>query len=227
VERHTVKGLKTIFGILSATVILVSLVVYLTADSLLTPAAIGLLAGMVCLLIYIAASFQELSLFFGRQSTRQGLNLLVYALVILAIIGIVEVIASRHNKRFDLTAEKSLSLSPLSRKVLRELDREVTVTVFYQRDQVFEFRDLLKQYGNETDRITYRFFNLDQNPAMAKEYRVASYGGTVVESGGKRKNFNYCTEENITNGIIIVTRDTQSVVYFLAGHGESDSESPD
>ena len=221
------KGLKTIFGILSAAVILVSLVVYLTADSLLTPAAIGLLAGMVCLLIYIAASFQELSLFFGRQSTRQGLNLLVYALVILAIIGIVEVIASRHNKRFDLTAEKSLSLSPLSRKVLRELDREVTVTVFYQRDQVFEFRDLLKQYGNETDRITYRFFNLDQNPAMAKEYRVASYGGTVVESGGKRKNFNYCTEENITNGIIIVTRDKQSVVYFLAGHGESDSESPD
>jgi len=222
-----VKGLKTIFGILSAVLILVSMVVYLTADSLLTPAAIGLLAGMVCLLIYIAVSFQELSLFFTRQSTRQGLNLLVYALVILAMIGIVEVIAARHNKRFDLTAEKSLSLAPLTRKVLRELNRAVKVTVFYQRDQIFEFRDLLKQYGNETDRITYQFFNLDQNPGMAKEYRVGSYGGTVVESGVKRKNFNYCTEENITNGIITVTRDKQAVVYFLVGHGESDSESPD
>lgn len=221
------KGLKTIFGILSGAAILVSLVIYLTVESLLAPAAIGLLAGMVCLLIYIAVSFQQLSLFFTRQSTRQGLNLLVYALIILAMIGIVEVIASRHNKRFDLTAEKSLSLSPLTRKVLRELDREVKVTVFYQRDQIFEFRDLLKQYGNETDKMTYRFFNLDQNPGMAKEYRIGSYGGTVVESGGKRKNFNFCTEENITNGIITVTRDKQAVVYFLVGHGESDSESPD
>ncbi len=221
------KGLKTIFGILSAVVILVSLVVYLTVESLLTPAAIGLLAGMVCLLMYVAVSFQQLSRFFSRQSTRQGLNLLVYALVILAMIGIVEVIAARHNKRFDLTKEKSLSLAPLTLKVLRELKRDVKVTVFYQRDQVFEFRDLLKQYGNESDRLTYQFFNLDQNPGMAKEYRVASYGGTVVESGAKRKNFTFCTEENITNGIISVTRDKQAVVYFLVGHGESDSESPD
>jgi len=222
-----VKGLKTIFGILSAVLMLVSLVVYLSVESLLTPAAIGLLAGMVCLLIYIAVSFQELSRFFTRHSTRQGLNLFVYALLILAMIGIVEVIASRNNKRFDLTAEKSLSLAPITRKVLRELKRDVRVTVFYQRDQIFEFRDLLKQYGNETDRVSYQFFNLDQNPGMAKEYRVASYGGTVVESGVKRKNFNYCTEENVTNGIISVTRDKQAVAYFLVGHGESDSESPD
>jgi ABC-type uncharacterized transport system involved in gliding motility auxiliary subunit len=222
-----VKGLKTIFGILSAVLILVSLVVYLSVESLLTPAAIGLLGGMVCMLISIAVSFQELSRFFSRHSTRQGLNLFVYALLILAMIGIVEVIASRNNKRFDLTAEKSLSLAPITRKVLRELTRDVKVTVFYQRDQIFEFRDLLKQYGNESNRITYQFFNLDQNPGMAKEYRVASYGGAVVESGAKRKNVTFCTEENITNGIISVTRDKQPVVYFLVGHGESDSESPD
>jgi len=222
-----VKALRTIFGLLSAAVILVSLVIYLTVESLLTLGAVGLLAGMVCLLIFIAVSFRELSLFFTRQSTKYGLNLMVYALVILIMIGMVEVIAARHNKRFDLTAEKALSLSPLTQKVLKGLDREVTVTVFYQRDQIFEFRDLLKQYENETDKLTYQFFNLDQNPGRAKEYRIGSYGGTVLESRGKRKNFNYCTEENITNGIITVTRDKEKVVYFLTGHGEHDGESAD
>lgn len=221
------KTLRTIFGILSVAVILASLVAYLTVESLLTPAAVGLLAGMVCLLIYTAVSFKELSLFFTRQSTKYGLNLMVYALVILLMVGMIEVIAARHNKRFDLTAEKALSLSPLTRKVLKGLGQEVKVTVFYQRDQIFEFRDLLKQYENETEKLSYQFFNLDQNPGMAKEYRVGSYGGTVVESRGRRKNFNYCTEENITNGIITVTRDKEAVVYALTGHGERNFENSD
>ena len=81
-----------LFGVLSVLVILVSLVIYLTVKSLLAYAAIALLAGMVGLLIYIAVNFGRLSLFFNRQSTKYGLNLLVTVVVLLVIIGIVEVI---------------------------------------------------------------------------------------------------------------------------------------
>ncbi|MBW1823788.1 MAG: GldG family protein [Deltaproteobacteria bacterium] len=211
-----------VFGLLSVVVILVSLVLYLTVKSLLAFAAVGLLGGMVCLLIYIAVSFERLSAFFTRQSTKYGLNLLVTAVVLLLIIGLVEVIASRNNKRFDLTAEKTLTLSPLTKKVLKSLDQEVKITVFYQRDKIFEFRDLLKRYKDETDKISSQFFNLDQNPGMAKEYRIGSYGGTVVESQERRRSYNYCTEENVTNGIISVTREEAKVIYFLEGHGERD-----
>lgn len=211
-----------VFGFISVVVILASLVIYLMAKSLLPYAAVGLLAGMVCLLIYIAVSFERLSAFFTRQSTKYGLNLAVTVIVLLAIIGLVEVISARHNKRFDLTPEKMHTLSPLTKKVLKALDEEVNVIVFYQRDQVFEFRDLLKQYRDETSKISYQFFGLDQNPGKAKEYGVGSYGATVVESQGKRRTFNYCTEENVTNGVISVTREKEEVIYFLKGHGERD-----
>ena len=221
------KVILDVFGLLSVVVILASLVIYFTVKSLLTYAAIGLIAGMICLLIYVAVSFERLSAFFTRQSTKYGLNLLVTIIVMLVVIGLVEVIAARHNKRFDLTAEKALTLSPLTKKVLKSLDKEVNVIVFYQRDQVFEFRDLLKQYEDETNKISYQFFNLDQNPGRAKEYRIGSYGGTVVESQGKRRTYSYCTEENITNGIINVTREEEEVVYFLKGHGERDFKSLD
>jgi ABC-type uncharacterized transport system involved in gliding motility auxiliary subunit len=226
-ERYAVRVFIDIFGLLAVVVVLVSLVIYLTVDSLLTSSAIGLLAGMICLLIYIAVSFERLSSFFSRQSTKYGLNLLVTAVVLLVIIGIVEVIAARHNRRFDLTTDQMMTLSPLTKKVLKALDQEVTVTVFYQRDQIFEFRDLLKQYDNETDKLNYQFFNLDQNPGRAKEFRIGSYGGTAVESRGKRRTYPYCTEENVTNGIITVTRDKEEVVYFVTGHGERDFKSLD
>jgi len=226
-ERNAVRVFIDVFGLLSVVVILASLVIYLTVKSLLIYAAVGLLVGMVCLLIYIALSFERLSAFFTRQSTKYGLNLLVTVIVLLVIIGLVEVISARHNKRFDLTLEKMHTLSPLTKKVLKALDKEVKVIVFYQRDQIFEFRDLLKQYRDETNKISFQFFNLDQNPGRAKEYRIGSYGGTVVESQEKRRTFNYCTEENVTNGIISVTREEEEVVYFLKGHGERDFKSLD
>jgi ABC-type uncharacterized transport system involved in gliding motility auxiliary subunit len=222
-ERIAVRTLLNVFGAVSVVVILFSVAIYFTVESLLTYASVGLLGGMVCLLIYIAVSFERLSSFFSRQSTKYGLNMLATIIVLLAIIGIVEVIGARNNKRFDLTKEKSLTLSPLTKKVLLAMDQKVEVTVFYQRDQAFEFRDLLKRYSDITDKISYRFLSLNQNPGLAKEYGIASYGAIVVESaGGKRRKFNYCMEENITNGIISTTREKEEIIYFLAGHGERD-----
>ena len=226
-ERIALRRFLGVFGLLSVIVIVVSLVIYLAVDSLLTYAVVGLLAGMVCLLIYVALSFEYLSAYFTRQSTKYGLNMLITVTVLLVIIGLSEVISSRNNKRFDLTEEGMLTLSPLTKKVLHELDQDVGIIVFYNRDQVFEFRDLLKQYTDETDKISYQFFNLDQNPGRAKEYRVSTYGAVVIESQGRRKTYNYCTEDNITNGIIRVTRKTEEVIYFLKGHGESDCSHTD
>ncbi|MDX1778365.1 MAG: Gldg family protein [Thermodesulfobacteriota bacterium] len=160
--------LKDLFGLLSVIVILVSIVIYFSVQSLVTYASVGLLAGMVCLLIYIAVNFDRLSMFFRRQSTKYGLNLLVTVVVLLVIIGIVEVLSARKNIRYDLTAEKTLTLAPLSKQVLEGLEKDVTVTVFYQRDQVFEFRDLLQQFKEETDRFSFQLFNLDQNPGGQK-----------------------------------------------------------
>jgi ABC-type uncharacterized transport system involved in gliding motility auxiliary subunit len=218
---------KDLFGLLSVIVILVSIVIYFSVQSLVTYASVGLLAGMVCLLIYIAVNFDRLSMFFRRQSTKYGLNLLVTVVVLLVIIGIVEVLSARKNIRYDLTAEKTLTLAPLTKQVLEGLEKDVTVTVFYQRDQVFEFRDLLQQFKEATERFSFQLFNLDQNPGRAKEYGIASYGGMVVEGGGKRRTFQFCTEENVVNGIISVTREEAKVVYFLTVHGEGDFKSLD
>ena len=73
-ERVAVRIFLDVFGAVSVVVILASVAIYFTVESLLTYASIGLLSGMVCLLIYIAVSFERLSSFFSRQSTNAAIR---------------------------------------------------------------------------------------------------------------------------------------------------------
>jgi ABC-type uncharacterized transport system involved in gliding motility auxiliary subunit len=182
----------------------------------------GFWSGWVLLLIALVLYLRELRGYLSRQSTRYGLNLALLVIVSLAIAGLLEVIAANRNVRFDLTPTKDFTLSDYAQKVLESLDRNVTVTVFYQGGQRADFEDLLKRFVGKTPLVTYAFYNLDQNPAKAKEYGVGSYGATVVESEGRRKRFNYCTEDNIVTGILNVISEKKKVIGLTQGHGERD-----
>jgi len=162
-----------------------------------------------------------------KSSTQHWFNLIVSSFLLLAIFGLIEVISWNHNKRFDLTPAQRFTLSPFTKNLLRGLTSEVKVTVFYQRDQQSEFEDVLRQYASECPRFKYEFYNLDRNPSKAEQYSITAYGATAIEYGGKRKVYPYCTEENITNGIISLVQKRIRRIYFLRGHEENNPEDTD
>lgn len=164
---------------------------------------------------------------FFKSSTYYWLNLIVSTLIILSIFSFLEVISWNHNQRFDLTPTKRYTLSPYTKNLLSKLPHEVKVTVFYQRDQLSEFIDLLRQYEAASPKFRYEFYNLDSNPGKAEQYGVTSYGATVIEYEGKMKVYPYCTEENITNGILTLYQKRTRKIYFLQGHGENNPEDTD
>ena len=55
-----------------------------------------------------------------------------YILTVLAVLVLVNFLAARHHKRFDLTENQSFSLSEQTIKVVEGLPREVTVTARQQ-----------------------------------------------------------------------------------------------
>jgi len=167
----------------------------------------------------------EMKLF--RPSTYYWFNLFASSLFLLAILGFIEVVSWNHNKRLDLTPTKRFTLSPFTINLLSTLPHEVKVTVFYQRDQRSEFEDLLRQYAVASSKFSYEFYNLDRNPGKATQYGVTTYGATVVEYEGKRKVYAYCTEDNITNGILVLSQKKTRKIYFLQGHGENNLEETD
>src|ERR1051326_2935798 len=86
-----------------------------------------------------------------------GANLAVYTLVVLAIIILVNWFVSNHDRKWDLTPNKTYSLSSQSVKILKGLDRDVTIYVFGRKGALREGRDLLDNYAKTSGRVTVRY----------------------------------------------------------------------
>jgi gliding motility-associatede transport system auxiliary component len=154
-----------------------------------------------------------------------------YVLSVAGVLILVNFLAARHHKRFDLTEGGAFSLSEQTVKVLESLPREVTVTAFYREVEPSRQRldDLLAEYKYHSPKLTVRYIDPDKSPGEVKRYGVTEYGTIVVESGKQESRVNAADEESLTNALIKVTRDRERIVYVLAGHGEhglSDTERP-
>ena len=159
----------------------------------------------------------------GRRAL-QGANLAVYTLVALAIAVSANYFASRYTRHWDLTPNQKYSLSPQTQKVLKNLNRDVTLYVFDRERAFRERRDLLDQYASASHRITVRYVDPDRDPALAKQVGVRSYGSVFVSAGDRHLEATAATEDAITNALLKLLKG-QKTVYFVQGHGEHDLDS--
>ncbi len=154
----------------------------------------------------------------------QGVNLAVYTLVALAIAVSVNYFASRYTRHWDLTPNQKYTLSPQTQKVVRNLNRDVTIYVFDRERAFRERRDLLEQYASASRRIRVRYVDPDRDPSLAKQVGARSYGSVFVSTGDRHLEATATTEEGITNALIRLLKG-QKGVYFVQGHGEHDLDS--
>ena len=145
-----------------------------------------------------------------------------YALSVVAVLVLVNFLAGRHNKRFDLTENQAFSLGEQTIKILESLPREVTLTAFYREMEPTRQKldDLLVEYKYHSSKLTVKYIDPDKSPGEAKRYGITEYGTIVVESGKQESRVNTADEEAITNALIKVTKDRERSVYVTSGHGE-------
>ncbi len=160
----------------------------------------------------------------GGRKVLEGANLLVYTLVGLGIIVLANWFVSRHNHRWDLTPNKKYSLSPQTTKLLKDLDRDVTIYAFDRERRFGELRDLLDNFTAASNRVTVQYVDPDRQPTLAKQMQVRSYGTIVVASADRHFEAQGQTEEGVANALIRLLKG-QKTVYFVQGHGEGDIES--
>lgn len=147
-----------------------------------------LLLGAVLLLFAAYVHLDAIGTRLARRQTKYGLNVLAMAVLLLAIIVVVEVFAEKYNKRADFTEGRRYTLSPQTVKLLKDLKRPVKAVAFYRAPggQVFEDRraaeDLLRQYGDLSSQFRYEFVDPDRDPGMARRYKITLYGTVVLET---------------------------------------------
>jgi ABC-type uncharacterized transport system involved in gliding motility auxiliary subunit len=186
----------------------------------------GWIVGLVCLVVYVVGSFDTIRDYFKRRSARHGVNALILILLVLGILAFVEAISARHNARFDLTAIKRFTLSGQTSKILRNLEKPVRITGFYQEasPQAQEARDLLDQYAYVSPKFSFKFVDPDRFPGEARRYKITAYGTLVLESETREEKITQATEQELTNALLRVMRKGEKVVYFTNGHDEKPTE---
>jgi ABC-type uncharacterized transport system involved in gliding motility auxiliary subunit len=185
---------------------------------------VTLAAGLIAVVAYVAAEPARVWRVLSGRRAREGSNAAVVTLALIGILFLVNVLAARHHKRFDLTADREFSLSLQTRQVLASLKEPVAVTAFmtprYFAAQQVE--DLLKEYSYQSDKIQLEFVDPEQKPALARQFGITRDGTVVFELGERRQEAIGSDEQAFTSALVKITREEAKVVYFLTGHGERD-----
>jgi ABC-type uncharacterized transport system involved in gliding motility auxiliary subunit len=153
------------------------------------------------------------------QQVLTGANFAIYTLIVIALIVLVNWFVNRHDTRWDMTPNKKYSLSEQTRKILKELNREVTIYVFDRERSFGERRDVLGMYSSASRRVDVKYVDPDRQPTLAKEFGVRTYGTIVVSAGARHLEAPGDTEEGITNALVRVLKG-QRTACFIQGHGE-------
>ena len=186
-------------------------------QSLYSGLAIG---GLVCTLLYILSQWREVVRSFSGREARFGSLAFASIAVVLAILVGINYLASRRNKRWDLTAAKQFTLSEQTRKVLQGLERPVAIRVFDRSEGFERFRERLDEYKYASDKVSVEYIDVDRRPAEASRYEVQQLGTVAFEYDGRVERVTSDGEQELTNGLIKVIQGRQNKIYFVQGHGE-------
>jgi ABC-type uncharacterized transport system involved in gliding motility auxiliary subunit len=178
--------------------------------------------GLVLVVLYTLGQWREILDYFRRRQARYGAVAAAGVLVALAIVVAVNYLASRQNKRWDLTANKQNSLSEQTVKVLQSLTAPVKFTVFDRSTDLERFRGRLTEYAYHSPQVSVEYIDPDARPVEAREFDIQAYGTVIIDYMGKRERVTSDAEQDLTNGLIKAMSTMERKVYFLQGHGEKE-----
>lgn len=176
--------------------------------------------------------------FFSMKTTKKGMSMGLMILLSIVLVVSVNFLAVKHNKTWDLTEEKLNSLTEQTQQILKGLDQEMSIKIFYRGEEASEEKQKAKQsldvFAENSNKVKLQYFNSYVDVMEAKQYLDQlpdkDRGNVFVfaEYGGKKVKIEPpYGEEQITGAFIKVTRKGEKKIYFVTGHGEHDIDSPD
>ncbi len=171
---------------------------------------------------YAIMSPDSIRRFFTGRQARYGSNSLILTLAVLGIIFVVNYMVFNNPKSWDLTEDKSNTLSTETLQIIATLPEKVTATAFFTSNLDRSGADelLLKFKSNSNGKFDYTFLDPDTNPVAAREAGITGDGKIMLQMGGKKEIAAYADEQELARTMIRLISSEPRAVYFLQGHGE-------
>jgi hypothetical protein len=146
------------------------------------------------------------------------------AVALAALFGVANLIIFDHNIRWDLTPNQKYSLSEFDKRVLDGIKQPIKVMAFIRTEDAsyLELADLLFQVAAYTPLVTYQVIDVNKAPGLARQYGVSTYGEVIVESEGRRRDFDNSRSELLIPALLQISHAANKHLYFTVGHGERD-----
>ena len=187
--------------------------------------------GAILLVAAIGMNRSDLTNALKGRPFRHGANAVFYTLLVLGIVGSVDFLAARHNRRFDMTGQGIHTLSDQTIQILKGLEKDgvdVTALAFYSNGEPGRQRalDLLDEYKYHTTRLTVKPIDPLRSPGEVRTYGVEQDGTVILSTGTGEARIppsftgTGLTEEELTNALIKATAKTKKAICVTTGHGE-------
>ena len=190
-------------------------------------ATYGAWAGLVAVLIYMAAQWRDVVEFYKGRNARYGTMSIVSVIAFLGVLAAVNYLGARQNKRWDLTANQVYSLSDQTIKLLKDLKEPAKITVYALGAQQDVHKQRLEEFKYYTTKLTTEMVDPDRQPTRAQAAGITTVPTLVLEYKGRTEKVNTSSEQELTNALIKVITGTPKKVYFTQGHGEKDIAASD
>ena len=183
-------------------------------------AAITLAAGgALALAVGLAVSWQQIREWFRDPRGVFAVNTAFSALLLVAILGMLNASAALKPVKFDLTSSGRNTLAVETRNILRKLPGDVALKQFGRTpDPLVD--NLLAAMAHESSRVKPQFVDAEKSLQQAREYGVLRNGTVIVEYGGKYRKIEQVTEPAIVTAVLQVTSTLEPLVCFAQGDGQ-------
>ena len=197
---------------------------YYTTDKLSAFSVVNVVSGPLLLIAAGVLQSRRMAGFTGTRSRRALFHWTAVCAVTASAVVLLNVLAADWTAALDLTAERQYTLSDQTLTVCREIgelpESERPSLLFFEDALIAkEVKLRIAQYDAHCP-VTTRTLRSDEAPPEARPV-LAEFETTVVACrSGRCEAVGYPSEGNITNALLRLVRQANSVFYFLVGHGE-------
>ena len=174
----------------------------------------------VALVAVLALLIKQNSTALRGRSAAYGLNSFITALLVIAIVGVINFLGHRYPQKLDLTKNKMHTLSDQTVKTVKSLKEPVKAVFFAKMQGREQYRPLLDNYKALNPKFEVEYVDPDKEPTRAKQVGIKKYGTLQLLLGTRDSKVEEPTEEKLTNALIKLTQEKTPTLCAITGHGE-------
>ena len=186
--------------------------------------------GLALVGLWLWLDWQLIMAFSRARAAKQASSALVFTAMATAIAVTANMLASKHDKRWDLTSTNRYQLSEQTISVVQGLTSQVEVLGFFvgEPHDLASFRDLIAGLKTHTDQLVFSKHDPVLSPRLAEQYAIVSSAGTVVlrQGDNEQRIEGEFDEQALVNALIRLSSPVEHQICTVTGHGEMEPDGP-